>query len=330
MTTQPKRITIVIPNYNGMKFLPDCIDSIEAQTVRDFDVLVVDNASSDDSVEYLKKRNIPVIQMQQNTGFAAAVNAGILAATTDYVLLLNNDTKLFPDFIQTIESEATIYEKKHFSKKVFSINPMMINMYQPDIMDDAGDGMNILGYAYQIGCGESIERHQKRKEVFSGCGGASLYDRKLLIELGLFDEAHFAYLEDVDVGYRARLAGYRNVYCPHAKVYHAGSGTTGSKYNDFKVRLSARNNIYLLYKNQPALQLLLNSPFIIAGILLKLAFFSKKGFLRVYISGVLEGLRTCSDRKKAFIKSPWTCLQIEGQLLVSTFAYFKQRAKLIY
>lgn len=111
-------------------------------------------------------------------------------------------------------------------------------------------------------------------------------------EIGLFDELHFAYLEDIDVGWRAKLYGYDNVYCPDAAVYHVGSGTSGSRYNSFKVRLAARNCIYLNYKNMPGWQILLNAPFLLAGIFVKYLFFVKNGFGRDYVSGLKEGIRT--------------------------------------
>ena len=151
-----------------------------------------------------------------------------------------------------------------------------------------------------------------------------------------FDENHFAYLEDLDVGYRARIHGYDNVYCPSALVYHVGSGTTGSKYNSFKVKLAARNNIYLNYKNMPLLQLLLNLPGIMAGILLKFAFFYKLGFAGDYLAGIKEGICTRNQCKKVpYRKERFkNYLAVEGELFAATFLYIyefssRQLAKVI-
>lgn len=116
--------------------------------------------------------------------------------------------------------------------------------------------------------------------------------------IGYFDEMHFAYLEDIDVGYRAKLYGYDNVFCPEAVVYHVGSGTSGSKYNSFKVKLAARNNVYLNYKNMRTWQLLLNSPCLLAGTFVKFLFFKKMGFGKDYVSGFLEGIRTLKNCKR--------------------------------
>ena len=134
---------------------------------------------------------------------------------------------------------------------------------------------------------------------------------------------HFAYLEDLDVGYRARIAGYDNIYCPSAVVYHVGSGTSGSKYNPFKVKLAARNNIYLNYKNMPFLQLAVNLVPILLGMGLKYMFFKKKGFGRDYAAGVKEGLATAKKCRKV----PYSrerlknYLAIEWELITGTLIY---------
>ena len=122
----------------------------------------------------------------------------------------------------------------------------------------------LLGWAYQRGVGRDLT-HYRRSPVFSACAGAAIHRREVFEEIGYFDEMHFAYLEDIDVGYRARIAGYDNIYCPAALVWHVGSGTSGSKYNSFKVKLAARNNVYLNYKNMPCLQLIINAIPIAAG-----------------------------------------------------------------
>ena len=134
--------------------------------------------------------------------------------------------------------------------------------------------------------------------LFRSCAGAAIYRRSAFKKIGLFDENHFAYLEDIDVAYRAKIYGYRNLYCPSALVYHVGSGTSGSKYNSFKVRLSARNSVYLNYKNMPAGQLALNFIPLLTGYLVKYAFFVKIGFGKDYKEGILEGLRKRKEQKK--------------------------------
>ena len=118
---------------------------------------------------------------------------------------------------------------------------------RPELRDDAGDQYNLLGWGYGRGKGKPCEAYQKRARIFSACGGAALYRRSVLDEIGLFDENHFAYLEDMDLGYRARIHGFENVYEPGARVIHYGSASTGSRYNAWKTRRAAANNVYMIY-----------------------------------------------------------------------------------
>ena len=180
-------------------------------------------------------------------------------------------------------------------KKLFSVSARMVDLKNPEIMDGAGDLYSALGWAYAIGKGKPAARYEKSRSVFSACAGAALYRKSALERTGAFDELHFAYLEDVDIGYRARILGLSNAYEPSAVVLHAGSATSGSRYNEFKIRYSARNNVYLIYKNMPPLQLLLNSPFLAAGFLVKALFFLKKGHGGTYLKGLKEGLRLCAS-----------------------------------
>ena len=311
------KTTIIIPNYNGLSFMELCFEALEKQTTKDFKILVVDNGSTDGSVEWLKEREIPSIFLPENTGFSGAVNVGIRAADTPYVILLNNDTKVAPHYVEALERAMDR------SEKIFSVSSKMIQMYHPDLMDDAGDMYSILGWAYQRGVGRSVNLYQKSCRVFSACAGAAIYRRAVFDEIGLFDELHFAYLEDIDVGWRAKLYGYDNVYCPDAAVYHVGSGTSGSRYNSFKVRLAARNCIYLNYKNMPGWQILLNAPFLLAGIFVKYLFFVKNGFGGDYVSGLKEGIRTRKQcrRVPGLLKRFGAELKVQFEMICGTGLY---------
>lgn len=287
-----KKVTVIIPNYNGLPFMEPCMAALGRQTSRDFDVLVVDNGSTDGSAEWLREKNIPSVFLKENTGFSGAVNTGIRVVRTPYVILLNNDTEAEPDYVEQLLRAIEA------SPRIFSVSPKMVQMYHRELMDDAGDMYSIMGWAYQRGVGQETGRYDRPCHVFSACAGAAIYRREVFEEIGYFDEMHFAYLEDIDVGYRAKIAGYYNRYCPQAVVYHVGSGTSGSKYNSFKVRLAARNNVYLNYKNMPFLQLAVNSLPIALGIAGKYAFFKKLGFEKDYVEGILEGVRTARRTKK--------------------------------
>ncbi len=311
------KATVIIPNYNGLRFMGICMDALERQTCRDFEILVVDNGSTDGSVEWLRQQGIPSIFLPENTGFSGAVNAGIRAAKTPYVILLNNDTEVQPDFVG--ELLAAIGR----SKRIFAVSSRMVQMYHRELMDDAGDMYSLMGWAYQRGVGRSSRGYNRPVEVFSACAGAAIYRRAVFDEIGLFDEMHFAYLEDIDVCYRAKIHGYHVRYCPTAVVYHVGSGTSGSKYNPFKVRLAARNSIYLNYKNMPLLQLLVNFPLIGAGIAVKYGFFRKLGFGKEYLEGIREGLATAVKCRKVPYDSRWipNYLSIQWELIMGTLIY---------
>ena len=269
-------VTVVIPNYNGLKFMEPCMAALEKQTCKDFEILVVDNGSSDGSVDWLKSHQYPTIFLEENTGFSGAVNVGIKASKTPFVLLLNNDTEVEPDFI------GEMIKAIRRSDQIFAVSSKMVQMYHKELMDDAGDMYSVLGWAYQRGVGRSSKGYNREREVFSACAGAAIYRRAVFEQIGYFDEMHFAYLEDIDVCYRAKIFGWHNRYCPTAVVYHVGSGTSGSKYNAFKVRLAARNNVYLNYKNMPLFQLLVNFLPITMGIIVKYGFFQKLGFGKEY------------------------------------------------
>ena len=280
------QVTVVIPNYNGMKYLPRCLDSLARQTLKGMKVLVVENGSTDGSREFLQGRpEVSVLYQEENLGFAGGVNAGIRAADTPYVILLNNDTEAFPGF-----AEALLREIRR-SPRIFSVSARMLRIQDPSEIDDAGDLMSLPGWAFQRGQGEKKERYGESCDVFSACAGAAIYRREALLSLGLFDERHFAYLEDLDLSWRAKRAGYWNRYCPAAEVLHYGSATSGSRYNAFKVRLASRNHVWLMYKNQPLWQLLWNAPFLLAGLLVKFLFFRRLGFGAEFLQGTREGLR---------------------------------------
>ena len=288
------KITVIIPNYNGIAYIENCLASLKNQSFKDFLVMIIDNASEDGSRELIKEKfpEMMLVELSQNFGFSRAVNEGIKRAKSEYIILLNNDTKAEVDFVEqllfTIEKD----------EKIFSVGAKMLQMHKPELIDDAGDLYCALGWAFALGKDRKKYRYEKEAEVFSACGGAAIYRRDLFEQIGYFDEFHFSYLEDVDVGYRAKIMGYRNCFTPKAVVYHAGSATTGSRYNSFKVRLAARNSWYVIYKNMPTLQIIMNLPFFLIGFGIKAMFFIFKGYGREYLSGMKRGYLMCTQGKK--------------------------------
>ena len=289
---QEAKVTVVIPNYNGIKYIRDCMDSLRSQIGEPFELLVIDNASKDGSLEILQEEypESRLIPLEENTGFCFAVNLGIRESKTPYVILLNNDTIVKPNFV------AALVKAIEEREDIFSVSAQMLSIEDEKILDGAGDGYNILGWAYARGKGQPASKYAKKTEVFSACAGAAIYRKSIMEQIGYFDENHFAYLEDVDIGYRARIYGYRNMYEPAAKVIHAGSAASGSRYNEFKTRLASANNAYVVVKNLPLLLLLLNAPFIFLGFLVKACFFARKKMGMLYIKGYGRGIQ------KGFLK----------------------------
>ena len=280
----------------------------------------MDNGSTDGSTSFIAG-NYPwvhVIGLPDNYGFSKAVNEGIYASRAPYVLLLNNDTEVEPDFVEEMLSAI----KRH--KKAFSCSARMIQFFDRDRLDDAGNYYNALGWAFARGKGRDIHTYEKEEKIFAACAGAAIYRKKIFEKIGYFDEEHFAYLEDTDVGYRARIYGYENWYAPKAKVYHVGSGTSGSRYNQFKTRYSSRNNVYLIYKNMPILQVILNLPLLVCGFAIKILFFSLKGMGREYLAGIKNGMQISKrDRKVPFsIKNLPNYAKIQIELWINILRRF--------
>ncbi|WP_034446067.1 glycosyltransferase family 2 protein [Butyrivibrio sp. AE2032] len=310
-------LTVVIPNYNGRKYLDDCLKSLRKQTFQEFKVIIVDDGSTDGSQEYIKNRypSVKLIELSENTGFANAANVGIKAADSEYVFLLNNDTMCDE---KALESLVSVMENK---KRLFSAQAKMLKMERPHDIDDCGDLYCALGWAFSPGKDKDNRQFVKRESMTSACAGAAIYRKEYFDKVGYFDEEHFCYLEDVDLGYRARLHGFANVMEPTAIVYHVGSGSSGSRYNDFKVELTAGNNIYLIYKNMPAFQIFINFPLILLGIIIKHVFYVKHHLGKAHIRGLMKGFEKIAknaDKRVKFGKTEFiNAIRLQIELWVN-------------
>lgn len=281
------RATIIIPNINGKGWLRDSIESVYAQTEQDFHLIVVDNGSTDESLAqaraYCSRPNFTLIENGRNTGFSHAVNQGIALADSEYVVLFNNDAFAEPDWL------AQLLRTADGDERIFAVQSLMVRHYERELADDAGDYVNLLGFCCKGGDGRRASRYTRQRRIFSACGGASLYRKRLLDELGVFDENFFAYLEDVDLSWRADNAGYRCVLCPDAKCYHICGASTGAvAYNGFKALQNGRNSLLLPLKNEPLGMLLINLLPLTAGYLLKRWAFVRKGFGKEWDQGARE------------------------------------------
>jgi GT2 family glycosyltransferase len=282
-------------------------------------LIIVDNGSSDGSVEYINEYypDLTLIENKENLGFAAAVNQGIKISSSDYVFLLNNDVELESDCVSNL---LKCIEK---DENIFAVSSKMVQYNDRNKMDDAGDEYTILGWTCKVGDGKSPDLYTSKRETFSACAGAAIYRKDILDKLKYFDENFFAYMEDVDISYRARIWGYKCVYCPEAVVYHLGSGTSGSRYNEFKIRLAARNNVYVPYKNMPWPQLALNGIFLLAGYFIKYLFFFKQGQGSTYLNGLKEGFASLGklEKTKYENKNITNYLKIEWLLIKNTVKF---------
>jgi GT2 family glycosyltransferase len=314
-----KKITVVIPNYNGIDFLSGCLDALRAQTegTPEFTTLVVDNGSTDGSVELLRKQYPEVLleALPENTGFCHAVNVGIALAKTEYVILLNNDTKVLPGFVRAL------YESIEKKPDAFSVSAKMLMWDRPDLIDDAGDRYCVLGWAYGRGKGKAADAYQRPCRVFAACGGAAIYRRSVFEKIGMFDEAHFAYLEDLDIGYRAKLHGYQNYYEPAAEVIHYGSAASGSRYNAWKTRLAASNSVYVIGKNMPLLQWIWNLPFLLLGFFLKFLFFCRKKMGGLYLKGLADGMKKLASKEGKNAKVRFSFARLKYYFMIQIEMY---------
>lgn len=312
-------ITVVIPNYNGIKYIGECLEALYAQQEEcpQFQVLVVDNGSEDGSLELIEQQypQTALIRLPENTGFCHAVNCGIRQADTPYVILLNNDTKVKSGFVKAL------FEAIQGKERVFSVSAQMLMWDKPQLIDDAGDRYCVLGWAYARGKGRPAADYMEPKEVFAACGGAAMYRRDVFEEIGYFDELHFAYLEDMDIGYRAKIFGYKNYYAPGARVLHYGSASTGARYNARKTLLASANSVYIIGKNMPLLQWLWNLPFLLCGFLVKFLFFCCKGMGILYLKGVMAGLKRCCSKDGRYNKVSFRGENIVNYLLIQWELY---------
>jgi GT2 family glycosyltransferase len=247
MSENDPNVAVVVPNWNGADSLSACLDSLLAQSIP-LRVIVVENGSTDSSIELLEKySDIEIILHDTNKGFAGGVNAGFRRAIDDglkYVATLNNDAVADKDWLENL---VYILDK---NPKVGIVTSKLLTA-DGKRLDSTGDYLTIWGLPYPRGRGESnIDKYDGETEIFGASGGASLYRSKALQEIGLFDEDFFAYYEDVDLSFRAQLAGWKVRYQPKAVVYHQ-IGATSSKIKGFATYQTMKNQQLLLYKNLP-------------------------------------------------------------------------------
>ncbi len=238
-------ISVIVPNWNGVEHLPTCLDSLREQTLGDVEVIVVDNGSTDGSLQLLERRypEVCTLALGENRGFAGACNAGMRVAQGRTIALLNNDTEVETRWLEEVMAAFGRHPEAGM------VASKMLLFHRRDTIHTAGDFYRVDGLPGNRGVWQRDEgQYDEEDAVFGACGGSAAYRRTMLEEVGLLDEDFFYSCEDVDLSWRAQLAGWRCIYAPKAVVYHklsaTGGGTTASFYD-------GRNGIYVLIKDYP-------------------------------------------------------------------------------
>lgn len=240
------KVTVIIPNWNGKEYLKTCLPSLTQQSFKDFEIILIDNGSTDGSVKYADRfSNLKAIKLERNIGFAPAVNIGIESSKSQYLVLLNNDTKVDPHCLEYLVKAAEGHPE------VGMVAAKMLNFYDPKLIDSAGDYIDAVGHANNTGWQEKDgEKFNQSKYIFLVSGGGCLIKREVVLKVGLLDQDFFAYFEDVDFCFRAQLAGFKAWYEPRAKIFHIHKATSRRNIG-FTEYLQFRNMTMTIIKNFP-------------------------------------------------------------------------------
>ncbi len=280
-------VSVIIVNYNGRAFLEKCISSLFAQSYPNVEIILVDNASSDDSINYLRKEfpSIKIIANKENIGFAKGNNIGIKAANGELIATLNNDTEVSTQWLDELVKAVTSDEKVGMcaSKMLFMKNPEFIN--------STGICISRSGACWDRGMFERDQgQYESIEEVFAPCAGAAIYRKAMLNEIGLFDEDFLAYMEDVDIAFRGRYAGWKCLFMPNAVVYHVHSGT-GGYMSDYTIYYGNRNIMWNCIKNFPGSLLITSLPWIIGRNIAVIPYYISKGHGNAILRSKIDAIK---------------------------------------
>ena len=277
-------VQVIVVAFNSAATLARCIDALCAQTFTGWEAVVWDNASADGAVEALgPDARIGKVRSAENLGFAAANNRAAALSRSDYIVLLNPDAFPEPDWLERLVAAA----ERHGAESVASLQ---LDDADPALLDGAGDCMSITGFPWRGGYGQCrATAPTEACEVFSACGAAALYRREAFERLGGLEERFFCYCEDVDLGYRIRLAGGRCVLEPTAVVRHIGGASSGGEGSDFAEFHGARNRLWTFVRNTPWLLMPIAAP--AHALLLAYVLLRSPRLLRVRLKGLRDALR---------------------------------------
>jgi GT2 family glycosyltransferase len=307
-------VTIVIVNWNSGNLLQLCLEQLTHQTVKPTTILIIDNASSDGSHLQVKAfHDISLFSAATNLGFAAGNNLALHNCNTEFVALLNPDAFPESDWLEKLLQAAADYPN------VAAFGSRQLCHHDPSLLDGIGDSYHLSGLVWR-------DRHATPqtpadlipREIFSPCAAAALYRRAALEEIGFFDEDYFCYVEDVDLGFRLRLAGYKTLYVPDAVVHHVGSATTGGQQSDFSVYHGHRNLVWTYVKNMPGILFWALLPLHLALNIATILWFTARGQGNIILKAkwdAIKGLpkmwrkrQLIQKNRKASIRDIWRVL----------------------
>jgi len=268
-----KSVTIIIVNWNSGTLLTTCIEYLRKQTMRPDRIIVIDNASADDSAVAVKTFDRVTVHVSDvNLGFAAGNNRALAECDTEFVALLNPDAFPNEDWLERLLASADTHSD------IAMFGSRQLCQARPDVLDGIGDLYHWSGLVRRERHGvPQQEGDFVAREIFSPCAAAALYRRPPLVDAGGFDEDYFCYVEDVDLGFRLRLAGHKAMYVPDAVVHHVGSATTGGKHSDFSVYHGHRNLVWTFVKDMPGILFWLLLPLHILMNLASILWFALQG-----------------------------------------------------
>lgn len=330
------KVTILIVNYNGEGLIGSCLDALERQNYDDFAIVIVDNNSSDGSLNNIEKflgkssiaSRIKTVPLTKNLGFAGGNDEALKYAEGEYIALINPDAEAGPSWLEQLVVTMDLHPQ-------VGLCASKLVVYGSDVIDSAGDECSTAGVGFKRGEGDPDTEYQELEYVFGACGGAALYRSKMLEEIGFFDEDFFIINEDSDLNFRAQLAGWKCLYVPEAVVHHKVSSIIG-KMSEAMVYYSVRNSLYVYVKNMPVKLMIRYSHHKVLQEAGTLLYFMRHGKLRPCLRGYIDffiklpGL--CEKRKKIKKLRKVTDIYIKKMMtpLLSRKFFKKQINKLLH
>ena len=296
-----KLVSIIVPALHRPDLTARCLQSLAQQTIsaNDYQVIVVENDARPDSI--LKDPlppNVHRILLEKNYGTTASINFGIAQSSSKYVLLLNNDAELQPQFLATLVGVMEAEQNFAFT------TGKLLRASDTTLLDGAGDALLLGGGAYRLGHADlDAGQFEKRRWILAGCGAATLFRRSVLNETQGLDEDFFAYLDDIDLALYVHQLGYKGCYVPEAVAYHVGSATLGNPMHPKVIELVTRNQIYLIIKHYPGSVIGMLLPRILVFQVLWFAFVVQHHHLSAYLRGILSAVKSMgrSLRKRTLV-----------------------------